>query len=404
MKKVILTGILTKLSSMGIKYKTGEESDIIINTQFLDAGWSTGNKRIVYEAAVFANEDENTVYMYEKTVETGSGLLASSATSTSFQSGKTLFRKVKSTGYGPDGKAFEYTFDIGAIPKAVKETAKEYGWKFKTVLKRKKACYPEGYSSTVILPKIDNEMEDTSHCDGCGANININAKFCSSCGKAYNTTTAKQFENSYVDYTPVTNPAPKKNSPKGTIGFILLAIISILMLLIFKASLAGWISSAVIFLIGYVIFKKASGKGCITSIIIWIITALLLIISALVFSEGEINYTTANIKNGLMTTAVDEQGKPLDNVVSYNTDAERFIVSAELRNAPQQTKITFVWIYLSENEIITDFELDSGENDPDIYIYSFLTNETPWPIGDYAVEIYIENREKPDEIVMFTVK
>jgi glycine cleavage system H lipoate-binding protein len=40
---------------------------------------------------------------------------------------------VKNVQYGLDGKVYEYSLDLGAIPKTVKETAKQYGWKFKTV-------------------------------------------------------------------------------------------------------------------------------------------------------------------------------------------------------------------------------------------------------------------------------
>jgi hypothetical protein len=51
-------------------------------------------------------------------------------------------RKVKSVQYGPDGKAYEYTLDLGAVSKLVKDIAKRHGWKFKTVLSRSKASYP----------------------------------------------------------------------------------------------------------------------------------------------------------------------------------------------------------------------------------------------------------------------
>jgi hypothetical protein len=49
---------------------------------------------------------------------------------------------VKSTQYGAEGKVYEYELDLGAIPKAVKNIAKEGGWKFKTVLSKAKASYP----------------------------------------------------------------------------------------------------------------------------------------------------------------------------------------------------------------------------------------------------------------------
>jgi len=142
MKQQILSEINNKLSVLKIPVQNGNGADITINTEFLNAGWGTGNKKITYEASIFANEQDNVIYMYEKTTEVGKGLSFGFSSSSSFQSGTTLFRKVKSIQYGPDGKAYEYAIDLGAIPKAVKETAKQYGWKFKTVLNKNKAMYP----------------------------------------------------------------------------------------------------------------------------------------------------------------------------------------------------------------------------------------------------------------------
>ena len=81
------------------------------------------------------------MYFWEYTKESGSGISFGSDYDMSFQSGATVYRKVKSVGYGIDGKAYEYTFDLGAITKAFKETVKKHGWKFKVVLKREKAAY-----------------------------------------------------------------------------------------------------------------------------------------------------------------------------------------------------------------------------------------------------------------------
>lgn len=141
MKQQIISEIKEKLGTLGIPAQVGSGTDIAINAEFLDAKWGTGSKKINYEALILANERERVVYMYEKTTETGSGPSFGMSAESSFQSGSTLFRKVKSVQYGPDGKAFEYTLDLGAIPKTVKEAAKRGGWKFKTVLKRNKAMY-----------------------------------------------------------------------------------------------------------------------------------------------------------------------------------------------------------------------------------------------------------------------
>jgi len=141
MKQQILSEIKEKLAALSIPVQYGAGTDISVNAEFLDAKWSTGNKRVRYEALILANERDCVVYMYEKTTETGSGFSFGMSGGSSFQSGSTLFRKVKSVQYGPDGKAYEFIFDLGAIPKAAKQAAKRGGWKFKTVLNKSKATY-----------------------------------------------------------------------------------------------------------------------------------------------------------------------------------------------------------------------------------------------------------------------
>ena len=140
----IKESILNKLNENGIKSETSGITDILINREFSAAGFGTGNKKIKYLAQIFLNEKDNTVYMYEKTTETGTGLSSGSDMNTSFQSGKTLFRKVKIVKYGLDGKEVELKIDLGIIPKIVKETAKDNNWKFKTVMTKKKSEFPEG--------------------------------------------------------------------------------------------------------------------------------------------------------------------------------------------------------------------------------------------------------------------
>ena len=144
MKQQIFAEIISKISELNIPVQNGNVTDIAIAAEFLDASWSTGSKKISYEALVFLDEQQQTVFMYEKTTEIGQGFSFGSDNESTFQSGSTLYRKVKSVQYGLDGKIYEYTLNLGDIPKAVKEVAKQYGWKFKTVLNRSKAMYPVG--------------------------------------------------------------------------------------------------------------------------------------------------------------------------------------------------------------------------------------------------------------------
>jgi hypothetical protein len=134
--------------------------------------------------------------------------------------------------------------------------------------------------------------------------------------------------------------------------------------------------------------------------IILLVVAVLLILSGCSFN---FSVSTANIKNAVMATDVDETGKPDDTVTEYTQDAPKFVVSAVLDNAPDNTKIRFVWNYLTEEQKITEILLDSQDKSG-IYVFCNLTNDTPWPAGDYNVQIFIDEREKPDAVVSFKVK
>ena len=141
MKKELLLEIENQISALGISVTTGEKTDLTIDAELLDASFSTGKKKIKYEAMILLDEAEKAVRMYEKTTELSAGVSFGMSGETSFQSGSTLMRKVKSVQYGPEGKVFEYNFDLGAISKAVKSAAKEHGWSFKTVILKKNAMY-----------------------------------------------------------------------------------------------------------------------------------------------------------------------------------------------------------------------------------------------------------------------
>ncbi|MBA4394084.1 MAG: hypothetical protein C0407_11070 [Desulfobacca sp.] len=137
-KQRMINEIAAKLASMSIPSQIGIWTDVAVQAEFLDASWKTGSKKISYQSAAFLNEAERTLYYWELTTESGSGFSFGSSSESTFQSGTTLYRKVKGVGYGPDGKAYEYSLDLGAITKTFKEAAKQQGWKFKTVRKRKR--------------------------------------------------------------------------------------------------------------------------------------------------------------------------------------------------------------------------------------------------------------------------
>ncbi|MEW5783499.1 MAG: hypothetical protein AB1767_00175 [Bacillota bacterium] len=261
MKAQIISEIRNKMEALGIVAHEGNDADFTINTEFLDAGWSTGSKKISYEASVFANEQDNTVYMYEKTTEVGHGLSFGGENSSSFQSGKTLFRKVKSVQYGPDGKAYEYTLNLGAIPKTVKEIAKAHGWNFKTVLNKKKAVYPAGYAPETkplepppqVVPDRTQDQQQSK----------------------------PQFDHSQgAFHAQGKAPAPKnKAETLGLITLIILGAITVIMFALMSVNMVGWIIGALI-LAGFgFVQRKLASKGCLLSVVLWVAAVVLLLLT-----------------------------------------------------------------------------------------------------------------------------
>ena len=121
-KQEIINAIKSKLSEIGVFTQNSTETDIMIQTEFLNAAWGSGKKKIEYQALALLDESKRTLYFWECTKESSSGFSFGSKSQTFSQSGATTFRKVKSVGYGSDGKAYEYNLDIGAITKTFKHT------------------------------------------------------------------------------------------------------------------------------------------------------------------------------------------------------------------------------------------------------------------------------------------
>ena len=359
-KQAILYEVSSKLTQMGIASQWGNGTDISIAAEFLDAGWSTGNKKITYEAMIYADELSNTVHMWEMTRETGQGFSFGGSSGSSFQSGKTLFRKVKSIQYGVDGKAYEYTLDLGAIPKAAKETAAKYGWKFKTVLKRDKAAWPAGYVPVQMYSGVQQQNsganqqppqqvygqapQTSSQVYGQPLQQGFNQPPPQQ--QAYNQpmqpmqpaysqqpqppqqpqqfqqpqqpynqppqqTYAAQPQNQQSYYTGSNAQGQfhangqKKKSNKGgifgLIGFIILGIIMLLLLAVGKATMTGWVASGIIFAVAFIIQRLLSKRGCLLNLILWVVTGFTLLVVLTATSTDSLNLTTANLKDAHMT-------------------------------------------------------------------------------------------------------
>lgn len=290
-KEQLVSKVSTELDSLGIVCSRGKGTDLYVDCEFLDAGWSTGKKSITYNALIFFDERVQTVFMRELTKEVGSGFSFGSDSESFSQTGTTLYRKVKSIQYGSDGKAYEYELSLGEVPAIVKRNAKEAGWKFKTVLKKENAMYPLGYSVPLI---------SSSYCEGCGSPIGADAAFCENCGRQVSKVTANATafqpeqtipnEKQAPVAAPVlnTNRRDKQESRSASSGkpskiaVIILGIIIIGLFLLMKISIIGWIGAIAVLAVLFILSGRLSGKGCLPLAILWIV-ALLALLFILVF-------------------------------------------------------------------------------------------------------------------------
>lgn len=126
---------------------------------------------------------------------------------------------------------------------------------------------------------------------------------------------------------------------------------------------------------------------------------LVIMIGAVVFMGASCSASTANVSNAVMTTAVDANSEPLDEVAQFPLDVDVF-VAAELHNAPDDTTITFIWY---QGDQIFDTVSIGNEGYSDAPLVGYLPAGMITEPGDYSVEIYIDDREEPDTVTSFTV-
>ncbi len=183
--------IQDRLQRLCIPFQSGTGADFVISHTFLDAGWSTGARRIDYEASILLDEPDRDVSFWERTTETGGGISGGFGGGAWTQSGTTLFRKVKSVQYGPDGKAYEIELDLGALPKAVKEEVRQAGWRFHTVLRKERAQYKPGQppppqtipaAAIPVQPPRVPIADGSFYCIRCGTRLPAGSRFCGKCG------------------------------------------------------------------------------------------------------------------------------------------------------------------------------------------------------------------------------
>lgn len=303
MRNEMVLDIQKGLQGIGVQAEVGQDTDLVIVQEFLDAKWSTGKKSISYEASIFISEQEKIVFMHEKTTEIGGGLSFGSGSESYSQSGTTLMRKVKSVQYGPEGKAYEIELNLGAIPKTVKEIALAAGYTFKTVVMKKKALYPAGYVPPVALDQqsaVDQELPVESQEPESPA-IPAPPEIP---GTPATTEPIPKVEPPLASSTPA--------APKGlVIATIGLGVLTLLWNLALGVSPIGWFLGAAIVVLFFSL-SQTKGRGNLLKGILFFVGALILVFLVSVFT-GDLSTEGSNNAESRAGQKSIEQGKILKN-------------------------------------------------------------------------------------------
>jgi hypothetical protein len=122
---------------------------------------------------------------------------------------------------------------------------------------------------------------------------------------------------------------------------------------------------------------------------------LVLALSACSFSASSANISSAKM-------ARDQDGKQPTKTFSPN---EQFYCIVELSNAPKDTKVRAVWTAVKAEGADPDTKIDEAKTTSGSGQLQFnLSNEGPWPTGDYKVDLYLNDAKEPTKTLTFKVQ
>jgi len=117
-----------------------------------------------------------------------------------------------------------------------------------------------------------------------------------------------------------------------------------------------------------------------------LLAVMALVASSLACSFGELGLSNARM-------AFDQDGK---NVTSAFSPSDVFYAVSDLNNAPQGTVVEARWIAVDAEDTEPNLEfqtqtLDITEESFTGTIYFQLSNDGPWPVGQYKVDLYLND-------------
>jgi hypothetical protein len=133
------------------------------------------------------------------------------------------------------------------------------------------------------------------------------------------------------------------------------------------------------------------------------VSIVLCLLLLLAVSGCSFSISTAKVADAVSCREVDGDGKPIGNTDVFTTEDTAMYVSAKVVNVPSDTKLTILWRY-SDGTETSDVDTVVMTLDDSRYVYSDLTAQDGLPPGTYTAELYIDDREKPDQTVTMTVE
>ena len=121
---------------------------------------------------------------------------------------------------------------------------------------------------------------------------------------------------------------------------------------------------------------------------------------------GQVSFTTAKLSEATMAMGVTDDNKPVNATTVFSPQTEEIFCSVKISNAPSDTEVTSVWVYIGgEEEDLTNYEIDNYSviTDGTRYInFSLPRGDTGFPKGDYKLVLYVDGKESV--VLPFTVR
>lgn len=129
-------------------------------------------------------------------------------------------------------------------------------------------------------------------------------------------------------------------------------------------------------------------------------TYLFIAAVALALPACSVSASTANVSAATM--ARDAKGE--EPTKTYSPD-EPFYCIVELANAPDDTAIRAVWTAVRVEGVDPETRIDEASATGGSGQVQFdLTNDGPWPPGEYRVDVYLDDDERPARSLEFRVE